>query len=70
MPIRTGVVPLHDVFWFGPEIPNSIDRRIDGGFYSDGLHVEEFDDRNTKCIGKKDVFSINSIPAQSQFYPL
>jgi len=32
------------VFWLGPEIPNSIDGRIDGGFYRDGLHVEEFDD--------------------------
>ena len=44
MPIRACVVPLHDVFRHGPEIPNSIDRRMDGGFYGDGMHVEEFDD--------------------------
>ena len=31
------------MFRLGPEIPNSIDRRIDGGFYGDGMHVEEFD---------------------------
>ena len=43
MPIGAGIVPLHDVFGFGPEIPYSIDGWIDGGFYGDGMHVEEFD---------------------------
>jgi hypothetical protein len=45
VPVWACTVPLHDVLGFRPEIPDSIDRRIDGGFDGNGVHVlNEFDE--------------------------